>query len=300
MCVKDKAMKTFSALARAKINLFLHVLDRRADGYHTLDSLVAFAETGDRVSAEPSTMLSLSMEGPFAISLDSGGDNLVLRAALALQDWAVAAGQDAPGAALHLDKRLPLASGIGGGSADAAAALEVLRQLWGLSIGTDELARVALSLGADVPVCIESRTRMMRGIGEVLEEAPALPPAWLLLVNPMRQVSTAAVFSALDLSARPAPPAMPDGFATAADLGAWLGAETRNDLEAPARRIAPEIDAVLGALGACDGVRLARMSGSGATCFALFDERAAALAAQDRLQPLHRDWWIEAAALSRG
>ena len=283
-----------SSLARAKVNLFLHVTGRRADGYHTLDSLVAFAECGDRVSAEPSSMLSLSMEGGFAQSLDAGGDNLVLRAAMALQD----AGRVEAGAALHLAKRLPVAAGLGGGSADAAAALRVLAELWGVGLPPGRMEALALTLGADVPVCLASRTRRMGGIGERLDEVAPLPRAWLLLVNPMRACSTAAVFSMLDGFAERDAVAIPE-CPDAAALGAWLTEETANDLQAPALRVVPEIGAILDALAGCEGVRLARMSGSGATCFGLFDGREAGLAAEARLRAAHRDWWLEAAPLAR-
>lgn len=289
-------MASLSLLARPKVNLFLHVTGRRPDGYHTLESLVVFAETGDRVHAEPSAMLSLSLNGPFAMALDGGGDNLVLRAALALQDWAQAQGQDAPGAALHLEKRLPLGSGIGGGSADAAATLLLLRQLWNLEIGDNALAALALSLGADVPVCLESRARMMRGIGEDLSDAPDLPGGWLVLVNPERMVSTPTAFARLD-KVRPAQVRMPEEFSGLAELADWLAKETRNDLEPGARELVPEIGDVLTAL-AQTAPLLARMSGSGATCFGLFAERDAALVAARTLREHHPTWWIEPAPLS--
>ena len=193
---------------------------------------------------------------------------------------------------------MPIASGIGGGSADAAAALNALCALWKLPIPRDALEALALSLGADLPVCLDSRTRIMGGIGEVLEDGPALPSAWIVLVNPLREVSTAAVFRALDLSAPPAPLVMPRRFETAAELGAWLRANTRNDLEAPARVLAPEVDTVLRALDACEGARIARMSGSGATCFAVFDDQNAAENAARKLGARDGGWWVQAAALA--
>ena len=291
-------MTAVSVAARPKINLYLHVTGRREDGYHLLDSLVCFAETGDRITATPDSGLSLKINGPFGAGLDAGGGNLVMRAAIALRGWALEAGCDAPGAALVLEKHLPIASGIGGGSADAAAALNALCALWKLPIPRAALEALALSLGADVPVCLDSRTRVMGGIGEVLEDGPALPPAWIVLVNPLREVSTAAVFKALDLSAPPAPLTMPRRFETAAELGAWLRANTRNDLEAPARVLAPEVDTVLRALGACEGARVARMSGSGATCFAVFDDQNAAENAARKLGARDSGWWIQAAALA--
>ncbi len=290
-------MTALSVAARPKINLYLHGTGRREDGYHLLDSLVCFAGAGDRITATPDAGLSLTINGPFGAGLDAGGGNLVMRAATALQGWALEAGYDASGAALVLEKNLPVASGIGGGSADAAAALNALCGLWRVDIPRAELAVLALTLGADVPVCLDSRSRIMRGIGEVLDEAPAMPPAWTVLVNPMREVSTAAVFGALDMSAPSAPPALPPGFETAADLGAWLSSATRNDLEGPARVLAPEIDTVLRTLGGCAGAHIARMSGSGATCFALFDDQAGAEKAAHHLSAMNGAWWVQAAPL---
>ncbi len=285
------------SLARPKVNLFLHVTGRRDDGYHTLESLVSFTENGDRLTVTRGDILSLSIEGSFAAALEQGQGNLVLNAALALQDWAREAGQTVAGAEMVLEKNLPVAAGIGGGSADAAAALNALVALWKLDVPQDALLEIALELGADVSVCVASRSRMMRGIGEVLDDAPQLPPAWLVLVNPMRGVSTAQVFSALDMSEASPALEIPDRFSSAVELGSWLRAETRNDLEAPARAIEPSIDAVLKALDQCDGADIARMSGSGATCFALFGSAAEANAAQSALQIERPEWWIEAAAL---
>lgn len=290
-------MNTVAHQARPKINLFLHVTGRRSDGYHLLESLVCFAKSGDQVSAGAADDLSLRIEGPFAAALAADDGNLVLCAARALQNWARHGGYDAPGAALLLEKRLPIASGIGGGSADAAAALNALTSVWKLPIARADLEKLAVDLGADVPVCLNSETTVMRGIGEILETGPKMPPAWIVLANPMREVSTAAVFSALDPSARPMPATMPSAFDDAASLAAWLAAETRNDLEGPARALVPEIDRVLAALSGAKGAHIARMSGSGATCFALFDGEAGASAAAAHIASAHPDWWIEAAAI---
>jgi len=291
-------MSVISVSARPKINLFLHVTGRRADGYHLLESLVCFAETGDRVTASLANDLSLNIEGLFGAGLEAGEGNLVLRAATALQDWAREAGRAAPGASLTLDKHLPVASGIGGGSADAAATLSALSSLWNLQVPEAELEALALSLGADVPVCLGSRTRVMRGIGEVLEDGLALPPAWTVLANPMVEVSTAKVFSALDLGAPIPEPVIPQSFETVAELGEWLQTKTCNDLEAPALTQAPEIQTVLENLAECDGSYLARMSGSGATCFALFGKPEAAEAAAETLAADNPDWWVQAAKIA--
>jgi 4-diphosphocytidyl-2-C-methyl-D-erythritol kinase len=280
--------------APAKINLTLQVLGRRADGYHLLDSLVAFASLHDVLRVEAADALTLSVEGPTAADLAASlqGDNLVLRAARRLAE---AAGIAAPTAALALHKTLPVAGGIGGGSADAAAALLALAQLWRLDLDAAALAALALPLGADLPVCLASRPMRMSGIGERLEAAPALPPLGLLLVNPRVALPTAAVFRALNDAFGPAT-ALTYRPGDAPSLLAALRAG-RNDLEAPARRLAPVIGEVLAALTALPGARLARMSGSGATCFALFDDEAAAVAAGGVLQAGARGWWSAAGRL---
>jgi len=270
--------------APAKVNLFLHVTGRRQDGYHLLDSLAVFGPAGDTVGAAPADDLRLTVDGPFAPALADAGDNLVLRAARAL---ATAAGV-APRAALTLEKRLPIASGIGGGSADAAAALRALDRLWRTDFGLPRLRPIAASLGADVPVCLSRAPARMGGVGDVLSPAPTLPDCGLLLVNPGMPVPTPAVFAARrgDFSA-PAvlPAAWPDAVAMASDLRA-LG----NDLEAPAIALCPPIAATLAAIAALPGCLLARMSGSGATCFGLFvDAHAATRAAAHAVWP--PAWW---------
>ncbi len=266
--------------APAKVNLFLRVTGRRADGYHELETLAVFAGAGDLVHASPSPDLALEVTGPFAAGLGGGPDNLVLRAARALANHA----GGTVGAALMLEKHLPVASGIGGGSADAAATLRVLARLWRIAALPPGLA---LSLGADVPVCVDARPAVMRGIGEVLSAAPALPEFGLALVNPGIGVATADVFRARhgDFSAPAAlPAAWPSAAAMARDL-ARLG----NDLARPAEAICPPIGAVLAALRALPGCLLAQMSGSGATCFGLFATAPEAASAQAlSRQP---GWW---------
>ena len=272
------------ACAPAKINLWLHITGRRTDGYRELDSLVAFADIGDRLTAAPASGLSLSVTGPFADALGDRSDNLVLKAARAL---AARCGVPAR-AALHLEKTLPVASGIGGGSADAAAALRLCARLWQADIGADELARLALGLGADVPVCLAGRTVRMRGIGErlaPLDPAPAAAPA--VLVSPGVPVSTGRVFDAL------AEPFSPPAQDRDGELAA-RAAPNRNDLEAPAIVLVPEIAQVLAALRAAPGLRLARMSGSGATCFGLFGTRTEAAAAARAIAAAHPSWWVAA------
>jgi 4-diphosphocytidyl-2-C-methyl-D-erythritol kinase len=266
--------------AYAKINLALHVRRRRQDGYHALETLFAFADFGDGLSAAPSAHLTLSLSGPFAAGLDAGPDNLVLRAAQALAN---AAGV-AAAAALHLDKRLPVASGIGGGSADAAAALRLLNRLWDLDWPADRLAHLGRTIGADVPACVRSATQLGEGVGEQLTDVAIDGAAGcpVLLVNPGLAVSTATVFRAWDGVDRGA-------LGTVATLAELAGA--RNDLEAAACSLCPEIADVTTMLGSQPGTRLVRMSGSGATCFALFRDAescAAASAAVGRARP---DWW---------
>jgi 4-diphosphocytidyl-2-C-methyl-D-erythritol kinase len=254
--------------APAKLNLALHVTGRRADGYHLLDSLVAFAGVGDVVTLEPGP-LSLRIEGPFAARL-SADDNLCLRAArLAEGD-----------AAIRLTKNLPVASGIGGGSADAAAVLR------GLSRMGHAIPANAERLGADVPVCLASTPARMQGVGEILTPLPPLPPVPLVLVNPGVAVATPQVFAAMTRRDNPGlPPIL--AFTSLADLTAWL-ATTRNDLETPALSIAPAIGQVLDALRST-GAAFARMSGSGATCFGLYDSPDRARIAATALK--QHGWW---------
>ena len=277
--------------APAKVNLYLHVTGRRADGYHLLDSLAVFGPAADGLSLASADTLSLALEGPFGAALDAEPDNLVLRAARAL---AAAAGVP-PRAALVLAKRLPVASGIGGGSADAAAALRGLDRLWGLRLGEARLAAIAAPLGADIPVCVASRPARMAGVGEVLSAAPAIPGCGLLLVNPGVALATPAVFKARTGGFTP-PAALPAGWADAAAMAGDL-ARLRNDLEAPAIALCPPVATVLAALRALPGCLLARMSGSGATCFGLFADPAAAGAAADRLPGTR---WRDAGGLYGG
>ena len=276
--------------APAKVNLYLHVVGRRADGYHLLDSLAVFPPVGDWLTAQRASGLSLTVTGPFGAGLQAEPDNLVLRAALAL---AQAAGVAAD-AALTLEKQLPIASGIGGGSADAAATLRVLSRLWQIPAGRVDLAAIGAHLGADVPVCIDATPTRMTGIGEILSPAPSLPQAGLLLVNPGIAVATPAVFRARSGPFSP-PAVLPAGWPDARALAHGMAALT-NDLQAPAEKLCPVITEVLVALAALPGARLARMSGSGATCFALFDSPEAAETAASALRPT--PWWVWAGGLN--
>ena len=293
-------MKTddYSALAPAKVNLFLHVGPVQPNGRHPLDSLVMFAgeEAADRLSVMTSDDLSMTLTGPGMTNPDHIGpvdDNLVLRAARALQ----AETGSTQGAAFTLEKLLPIAAGIGGGSADAAAALRLLTDLW----GTDTAAahKIAPALGGDVPVALQGHAALMQGEGERIRRAPDLPRVPALLVNPGLACPTGPVFRAYDAAGGGAgfrefgavPP-----FERVWDLVHWLGNQ-RNDLQAPAIAAVPEIAGVLDTLQALPDVLLARMSGSGATCFALFDTEDAARRAEAQLSADRPDWWIRATSL---
>ncbi len=275
--------------ARAKVNLYLHVVGRRDDGYHLLDSLAVFPDIADVVSAEPLATLTLRLAGPFGTALVAEPDNLVLRAARALQ----ASGRVNIGAALVLEKNLPIASGIGGGSADAAAALRVLCRLWRITPEPGTLHVIAASLGADVPVCLDQRASRMQGVGDILSHAPAMPDAGIVLVNPGIAVATPAVFRARTGGFRPQA-ALPEAWHDTDAMVAWLRA-THNDLEQPAIALCPPIGDVLAALRTVAGCRLARMSGSGATCFGLFATPAAARAAAVSLA--RAGWWVWGGAM---
>jgi 4-diphosphocytidyl-2-C-methyl-D-erythritol kinase len=284
-------MTSFSIEAPAKVNLTLHVVGKRDDGYHLLDSLVAFAGVGDTLDFAPAGTLSLDVAGPTATQIPDG-ENIVLKAARLLAE---AAGGPARGGAIRLTKRLPVAAGIGGGSADAAAALKGLIRLWNLALPAETLSRVALAIGADVPVCLAGAPTRMMGIGERLEPAPALPPAWLVLVNPMVPLHTPPVFKARTgpfSAADPLTESPADPRALAAAL-----ASRRNDLTPPAISIEPVVGEVLAAIAATPGCLLPRMSGSGATCFGLYETGAEARAAAAALAAAQPGWWVASAPL---
>ena len=277
--------------ALAKINLALHVTARRADGYHELDSLVAFAGVGDELTVTAADSNSLEITGPFATDLQVADDNIVLQAAQVMQDtWPAQFGA----VAIQLTKNLPVASGIGGGSSDAAAALRAMQQLFGEVPDATRLAELALQLGADVPVCLHGQSCRMRGIGEALETCTGLPSFPAVLVNPGFAVSTPQVFAELALQpgkqAGSPMPALPTS-GTSTEWLTWLG-QCRNDLQRPALKLVPVISEVLRALDGVPGCQLARMSGSGATCFALFDNDAHATDAAAAIAADHPDWWV--------
>jgi 4-diphosphocytidyl-2-C-methyl-D-erythritol kinase len=277
------------ATASAKINLYLHVVGKRADGYHLLESLIVFARYGDIITVAPSAAFSLEIEGPFAGKLAADEDNLVLRAARGLGKLLGVK----KGAAITLTKNLPVASGIGGGSADAAATIKALQWLWNKrEFDWEPLATFALTLGADVPVCLFNRTSYVSGIGEKVKFGGDLPAVDLLLVNPGVATPTPAVFKARtgDFS-KSDPWQMPDDESmTAAGLVELLK-KRRNDLTEPAIKVAPVIGDVLQAIEKTKGCLLSRLSGSGATCFGIYANAAAAEAAKAALLKQHPDWW---------
>ena len=256
----------------------MHVTGRRADGYHLLDSLVVFPPVGDVLCGWPAPSLSLTIDGPFAAGLGTGADNLVLRAARLLAETSGIGS----GARLALTKNLPVASGIGGGSADAAATLRLLARMWKLTPSSVDLAALALALGADVPVCLGSRLARMGGVGEQIKGAPAVPTGGIALVNPGQKVATDAVFAARE-GAFSASAELPAGWPDMATMATDL-ADLRNDLQVPAMMSCPAIASALSALTGRPGCLLARMSGSGATCFGLFATPGAARESAEQLR----------------
>ncbi len=278
--------------AAAKINLALHVLGRRPDSYHELDTVAVFADAGDTVTVSLADELSLEVSGPFGFHAPADAENLVLKAARLLKETMNFRG----GAALRLKKNLPAGAGFGGGSADAAAALLALNEGWNLSLGLDELVRLGGALGADVPMCLVSRALRARGTGERIEPVESWPSLPLVLVWPGVPVATSAVFAALRRrDGRPLPEPWP--AETPAVLTRWLQ-KCRNDLEAAAIGLAPEIDEALQALRATGVGLIARMSGAGSGCFGLYTDRAAAEAAAIALRKARPGWWV-AATLAR-
>jgi 4-diphosphocytidyl-2-C-methyl-D-erythritol kinase len=293
---QTRAAGAVRRFAPAKLNLYLHVAGRRPDGYHELDSLVVFLDLGDTLLARPGAALSLAVEGPFASALISetatAADNLVLRAAHAL----AAAAAIEPRAALVLEKRIPVGAGLGGGSADAAAALAALSQLWGLDLGPAALDVIALRLGADVPVCRRGLPQNLAGIGEIMRPAPALPPLHLVVVYPGVALATARVFAELGPRRTPAAPLL-HAPRDAVEFAAWL-ALRGNDLEEPAARLAPAVNEAKAALAERPACLLSRMSGSGSACFGLFADAAAASAAAAAIAAARRHWWVVACGLA--
>ena len=286
-------MPSVSVFAPAKINLFLHLIGKRADGYHLLESLVAFVDIGDVVSTSDSASLQLTISGPFAKALSDTEGNSILAAARFL---ATANGRQESSVSIELTKNLPVASGIGGGSSDAAATLLACQSLWHIHALPDPPA-IAAGLGADVPVCLRGRPTFMSGIGETLSDIADFPTCDVVLVNPGMALPTANVFGAFQGSfSKPLAKAPQKGWASLGKLLEFLR-HTHNDLTTSAVTLAPDITHVLSALSAQPGCGLARMSGSGATCFGLFHNPSEARAAAETLATTQPLWWVKAGQL---
>lgn len=285
---------TATEFAPAKVNLTLRVGPARADGYHPLASVVAFADWGDALGAEPADALTLTLTGPRGEALAEEPQNLVLKAAYALR---AAAGKPDLGAALTLEKHLPLAAGLGGGSADAAAALRLLNRVWDLGFSTKALAEIGQVVGADVPACVHGRPLLMTGIGETITPLIAWPALNAVVANPGVATPTGPVFRAYDAAdPQPLPRGRPPAAGRFDSALALLEAEA-NDLEAPARRLEPGVGAVVDALARMAGARLARMTGSGASAFALFEDGEAATEAAATLSKAQPEWTVRVVTL---
>lgn len=285
--------------APAKINLTLHVLSRRSDGYHNIESLCVFSHFGDFVSAVPSphSQTGLTLDGEFADEVDllsRPRDNLVLKAGEALR---LASGKKVRPVQVVLTKSIPIAAGLGGGSADAAATLRLLNRLWDLNLGEEPLARIALELGADVPMCLASRPVVATGIGERLSPAAGIPSLPLVLANPSIPLSTAAVFRQLESAERTPMPPMPTRFSSVIEFVIWLR-QTRNDLSEPSKAVTGLTERVVKTLSADPQCLFARMSGSGATAFGIFAKMSDAERAAERIQVKRPEWWVTATETS--
>ena len=284
------------AFAPAKVNLYLHVGALRPDGFHPISSLMVFADVGDRLTAAPAERLSLTVAGPLAGHAPPGDDNLVLRAARAL---ASRAGVTEPALSLTLDKRLPSAAGLGGGSSDAAATLRLVRQALQLDLADEVLEAIAASLGSDIPACVSGRPAIAEGRGEALRPGPELCPLPTVLARPPVDSATGPVYRAFDANpagANAEPPELPARIATPEEAAA-IFVRCRNDLEAPAVSLQPKIGETLAELRAAPETLLGRMSGSGSACFALCADQAAAERLAGRLHAAHPDWWVTACKL---
>ncbi len=273
-------------LAPAKINLYLHITGKRADGYHLLDSLMVFTDVSDIITAEKASDITLQVSGEFADNSGDIRDNIVIKAAKALAD---SAGVQA-GANISLQKNIPVGAGLGGGSSDAAATLRLLNSLWEINYSDEKLAQIGLTLGADVPFCLYGKPAFVSGIGEVIDAAPALPQFWILLVNPRKILSTKDVFtqSSIDFIS---PAGRPERFTNTHDFIDFLQ-RNGNNLQKNAINIVPEITDVLDVIGQQDGVLLSRMSGSGSTCFGLFESKLSKDNALDNIRKTNPNWWV--------
>jgi 4-diphosphocytidyl-2-C-methyl-D-erythritol kinase len=287
-----------SAFAPAKVNLFLHVGGPDGEGYHPISSLMVFADVGDEVMIQPSDAPAFEISGPFGGVIPADDDNLVVRAAKAFH---AKLGGPVPPYRLILEKRLPIAAGLGGGSSDAGAALKLLRDALAPNLSDDDLESIAASLGADGAACLRATALMAEGRGEILSPAPMLPELHAVLVNPGVPSPTGAVYRAYDAAVHPdgaAPPFLPSNLESVEETAGWLAAATRNDLEAPAVGLEPRIGEVLDVLRDEPESLLVRMSGSGATCFALCAGDIEAEGLVERLEAMRPDWWVRRCRLS--
>lgn len=281
--------------APAKLNLFLHVTGKRPDGYHLLESLMVFASIADTISVEPAKQLSLTITGEGSETLQAEEDNIILRAARILAEHL----GKKPECHLTLHKRIPIGAGLGGGSADAAATLRLLCRFWEISPDKKVLEDIALSLGADVPFCLNGRAGLVSGVGEKIAPMDALPEIWAVLVNPRIALSTQRVFKRGVKAFTPAGIESIPHWNDAGEAIAWLSKQ-HNDLETPAIACVPEIAGLLKLLQQQKGCELARMSGSGATCFGLFSEHAQAHEIADKIAVQYPDWWVSVSPLVSG
>ncbi len=291
--IADSQSSAANEAAPAKVNLALHILGRCADGYHDIDSLVVFANAGDSIGVRSDGPLALELDGPFAGELaaaTSAGDNLVLRAARELASFAK---RKAEGLTLTLTKALPVAAGLGGGSADAAATLRLLNRYWRLDASPEDLAEIGSALGADIPMCLRSTPLRATGKGEIIAAVAGMPPLPLVLIFPGVGVSTAAVFGTKQGPSDRTLPPLTGRFVSIEGVADWLG-QTRNGLEEPARIKAPVIAETLGTLRAAPRCLIARMSGSGSGCFGLFPTISAARSAARSISATRKDWWVKA------
>lgn len=280
---------SFSAVAPAKVNLFLHVTGRREDGYHNLESAAVFTEAGDVITVQPAEILSLNITGAFADAIPADANNLVLKAAAKLQSHF----KITKGATIFLEKNLPVASGIGGGSSDAATTAKLLSKLWSIETGVDELSELLLPLGADIPACLHARPLLMSGIGEKIIPVELDREYWLLLCNPLKPVATKDVFKTITAYDEPID-TLPSPLSTA-----FLRENTRNTLTGGAVQKASEIAGLLTFMAALEQSELVRMSGSGASCLALFDDKESASSAEKKLKEKYPDYWIQNSRIIR-
>jgi 4-diphosphocytidyl-2-C-methyl-D-erythritol kinase len=277
--------------APAKLNLFLHICGRRADGFHLLDSLYVFTEFGDHVSLRPATNFDLQLSGEFSNAVASGEENIALKAARKLARYA---NYDS-GVSMHLEKNIPVGAGLGGGSADAGAALRGVRDLWNCPVSDSELQELALSLGSDIPACVMSRACQVRGVGEWLIPVFITPEVWVLLVNPRIELLTAQVYRNYTGAFRKEI-SLPERINSFDELIALLTPVT-NDLQEPAISMVPDIAKVITAIESTEGCRISRMSGSGATCFGLYESKDALMTAAREVEEAHPKWWCKATKL---